>query len=238
MVSRENRILRGQINNCVYVDDFPKSRQTVSGVSFLHNLVGNFLPTNICTNLSGRRKSYRIFSLTEKRRMAWALRNWNYSIQFSRRGFGARSKECLCTTGDSMKRGLGAVCAHCHIVLVGFLIAVAGCENIGLSPHPDSGSRAIERSPDRSGITREEVIGTVERIDRASNEIQLRTTEAKVIHISYDPATRVYSREREVGMEALRPRDLILARVSRASRGNLYADLIRLNDREETGSKR
>jgi len=29
-----------------------------SGVSFLHNFVGNFLPTNMGTNLSGRRKSY------------------------------------------------------------------------------------------------------------------------------------------------------------------------------------
>ena len=78
----------------------------------------------------------------------------------------------------------------------------------------------------------------MERVDRTNNEIQLRTTEAKVIVIKYNPATRVYSREREVGMEALRPRDLILARVSKASRGDLLADLIRLNDREETGSKR
>jgi len=78
----------------------------------------------------------------------------------------------------------------------------------------------------------------VERVDRTNNEIQLRTTEAKVIVIKYDPATRVYSREREVGIEALRARDLILARVSKTSRGDSYADLIRLHDREETGSKR
>ena len=73
----------------------------------------------------------------------------------------------------------------------------------------------------------------MERVDRTNNEIQLRTTEAKVIAIKYDPATRVYSREREVGIEALRARDLILARVSKTFRGDSYADLIRLNDREK-----
>lgn len=128
--------------------------------------------------------------------------------------------------------------AHCYIVLLVFILAVTGCESIALSPRPDMGSRGIERAPDGSGIAKEEIIGTVERVDRTNNEIQLRTTEAKVIVIKYDPATRVYSREREVGIEALRARDLILARVSKTSRGDSYADLIRLNDREETGSKR
>jgi hypothetical protein len=51
--------------------------------------------------------------------------------------------------------------------------------------------------------------------------------------IKYDPATRVYSREREVGIETLRPRDLILVRVAKTPRGEQYADLIRLNDRKE-----
>ena len=128
--------------------------------------------------------------------------------------------------------------AHCHIFLLVVLVAVTGCETIARSPQPDIGSRGIERIPDGGGVAREEIIGTVERVDRTNNEIQLRTTEAKVIVIKYNPTTRVYSREREVGMEALRPRDLILARVSKASRGDLLADLIRLNDREETGSKR
>lgn len=137
-----------------------------------------------------------------------------------------------------MKRSLRLVCAHCHVFLLGFLVAVTGCESIALSPQPNIGSRGIERSPDRSVVAREEIIGTVERVDRAKNEIQLRTTEAKVIVIKYDPATRVYSREREVGIDGLSPRDLILARVSKTSQGESYADLIRLNDKGETGSKR
>ena len=124
----------------------------------------------------------------------------------------------------------------CFVLLVSFF-AVSGCESIALSPWPDVGNRGTERSPG-SGVAKEEIIGTVERVDRAKNEIQLRTTEAKVIVIKYDPATRVYSREREVGIDGLSPRDLILARVSKTSQGESYADLIRLNDKGETGSKR
>jgi hypothetical protein len=137
-----------------------------------------------------------------------------------------------------VKRTSRLTYAHCYIVLLVFILAVTGCESIALSPRPGIGNRGIERAPDGSGIAKEEIIGTVERVDRTNNEIQLRTTEAKVIVIKYDPATRVYSREREVGIEALRARDLILARVSKTSRGDSYVDLIRLNDREETGSKR
>ena len=165
------------------------------------------------------------------------LAELQYSI-FKADDLDSCSQECLPIIGDCMKRSLRLVCAHCHIFLLGFLVAVTGCESIALTPQPDIGSRGIERSPDRSGVAREEIIGTVERVDRTNNEIQLRTTEAKVIIIRYDPTTRVYSREREVGMEALRPRDLILARVSKAPRGDLLADLIRLNDRVETGSQR
>jgi len=113
------------------------------------------------------------------------------------------------------------------------IFTASGCETIALRPQPDVDRRGIERTPDDRGSAKDEIIGTVERVDRTNNEIQLRTTEAKVIVIKYDPATRVYSREREVGIEALRPRDLILVQVAKNPRGEQYADLIRLNDRKE-----
>jgi len=113
------------------------------------------------------------------------------------------------------------------------IFSASGCESIALRPQPDVDRRGIERPPDDRGSAKDEIIGTVERVDRTSNQIQLRTTEAKVIVIKYDPATRVYSREREVGIDALRPRDLILVRVAKNPRGEQYADLIRLNDRKE-----
>ena len=129
---------------------------------------------------------------------------------------------------------------YCVSVLLSIFTA-SGCETIALRPQPDVDRRGIERTPDDRGSptpddrgsAKDEIIGTVERVDRTSNEIRLRTTEAKVIVIKYDPATRVYSREREVGIEALRPRDLILVRVAKTPGGEQYADLIRLNDRKE-----
>jgi hypothetical protein len=128
-----------------------------------------------------------------------------------------------------------------RIILLLAIFAASGCESIALRPQPDVDRRGIERTPDDRGSptpddrgsAKDEIIGTVERVDRTSNEIRLRTTEAKVIVIKYDPATRVYSRESEVGIEALRPRDLILVRVAKTPRGEQYADLIRLNDRKE-----
>lgn len=121
----------------------------------------------------------------------------------------------------------------CYLILLLAILAGLGCESIALRPRPDVDRRGIERTPDTRGSAREEIIGTVERVDRSRNEIRLRTTDAKVIIIKFDPATRVYSREREVGIEALRPRDLILVMVAKTPGGEQYADLIRLNDRME-----
>jgi hypothetical protein len=121
---------------------------------------------------------------------------------------------------------------YCVGVLLSIFTA-SGCESIAVRPQPDVDRREIERTPDTRDSAKTEIIGTVERVDKIKNEIQLRTTEAKVIVIKYDPSTVVYSREREVGIEALRPRDLILVRVSKTPRGDQYADLIRLNDRKE-----
>jgi hypothetical protein len=121
---------------------------------------------------------------------------------------------------------------YCVGVLLSIFTA-SGCESIAVRPQPDVDRKEIERTPDTRDSAKTEIIGTVERVDKIKNEIQLRTTEAKVIVIKYDPSTVVYSREREVGIEALRPRDLILVRVSKTPRGDQYADLIRLNDRKE-----
>ena len=123
--------------------------------------------------------------------------------------------------------------SECYVILLFAIFAALGCESIALRPRPDVDRRGVERTPDIRGIARDEIIGTVERVDRTRNEIQLRTTEAKVIFIKFDTATRVYSREREVGIEALRPRDLILILAAKTPGGEQYADLIRLNDRME-----
>lgn len=129
-----------------------------------------------------------------------------------------------------MKRATGAAYAYSALT---FVLIASGCQSTALRPRPDVEQKRIERE-----AVKEEIIGTVERVDRTNNEIRLRTTEAKVIIIKYEPTTRVYIREREVGIDALRARDLILIRASKTSRGEQYADLIRLNDRDEPASRR
>src|SRR5262249_12953392 len=89
---------------------------------------------------------------------------------------------------------------------LGLLITIfnaVGCSSIAVPPQPDVDRREIERTPpvertpDVRDSARTEIIGTVERVDKIKNEIQLRTTDAKVVVIKYDPATLVYSRERQ-----------------------------------------
>ena len=130
------------------------------------------------------------------------------------------------------------IICNSRLVLLITIFAAVGCGSIALPPQPGVDRKEIERTPvertpDVRDSAKTEIIGTVERVDKIKNEIQLRTTEAKVIVIKYDPATLVYSRERQVDIEALRLRDLILVRVAKTSRGEQYADLIRLNDRKE-----
>jgi hypothetical protein len=114
------------------------------------------------------------------------------------------------------------------------MLALTGCESLALRPRPDVDRRGVGRND----VPRQEIVGTVERVDKAKKEIQLRTTEARLMVIKYDGSTLVYSREREVGIDSLQPRDLILVQAVKTADGDPYADIIRMNDRPETGSRR
>lgn len=128
-------------------------------------------------------------------------------------------------------------------LLLGFLLTM-GCESIALLPRPaiedrtdlsrrDLDRGGIERRPDtrtdlpRQGAT-DEITGTVQKVDQNRQEIQLRTTEGRMIVIKYDPATVVYNRDREMPVDSLRYGDLVLVKVVKNTRGEQYADLIRL----------
>ena len=130
------------------------------------------------------------------------------------------------------------------VLLLGFLLTSTGCESIALLPRPAIDDRAdvSRRDLDRGGTERrpesraelprqaatDEVTGTVQKVDQNRQEIQLRTTEGRMIVIKYDPATVVYNREREMPVDSLRYGDLILVKVVKNTQGEQYADLIRL----------
>jgi hypothetical protein len=130
------------------------------------------------------------------------------------------------------------------VFLLIFLLTSLGCESIALLPRPaiDDRSDVSRRDSDRGGAERlpesraelprqratDEVTGTVQKVDQNRQEIQLRTTEGRMIVIKYDPATVVYNREREMPVDSLRYGDLILVKVVKNTRGEQYADLIRL----------
>lgn len=130
------------------------------------------------------------------------------------------------------------------VLLLFFLFTSVGCESIALMPRPAIDDRAdiSRRDLDRGGPERgpenraelprqratDEVTGTVQKVDQNRQEIQLRTTEGRMIVIKYDPATIVYNREREMPVDSLRYGDLILVKVVKNTRGEQYADLIRL----------
>jgi hypothetical protein len=130
------------------------------------------------------------------------------------------------------------------VLLLFFLFTSVGCESIALMPRPAIDDRAdiSRRDLDRGGPERgpenraelprqratDEVTGTVQKVDQNRQEIQLRTTEGRMIVIKYDPATVVYNREREMPVDSLRYGDLILVKVVKNTRGEQYADLIRL----------
>ena len=130
--------------------------------------------------------------------------------------------------------GISKVCA-----LMLPVITAWGCESIALMGRPDVDRRDVDRSGiersrearDRTA-PRDELVGTVQRVDENRREIQLRTTEGRMTVIKYEPATLVYSRDREVPVNSLRPGDLVLVQFNRNARGEQYADVIRVDDRQ------
>jgi hypothetical protein len=122
------------------------------------------------------------------------------------------------------------------------MFIVAGCESIALMPRAPIDDRnegmRRERDTDRgrdntTEIPRnrgpsDEITGTVQKVDQNRREIELRTTQGRMMTIKYDAATIVYDRDREMPVDSLRYGDLILIKVVKNNRGEQYADLIRL----------
>jgi hypothetical protein len=99
------------------------------------------------------------------------------------------------------------------------LISVPGCmENIALIGRP-----TIEEGQN-------DVVGEVERVDLSGRWIYLRPNKSdrRVVALSLD--ARVLDRGREYPLTRLKPGDVVAMQVKRDSRGDSYADLIRIQE--------
>jgi hypothetical protein len=136
-----------------------------------------------------------------------------------------------------------------YVGLLPLTLAAAGCESISLINRPDPYARDesrrdrdLDRNREARGDQdrdrfRDEVAGTVQRVDPDRQELQLRTTDGDTMRVRYDLSTRVSHRGRDLRVEELRYGDLVRVELSR-NRGERYAEVIRMNDRAELGSSR
>jgi hypothetical protein len=123
---------------------------------------------------------------------------------------------------------------------------LVGCESVSLIKRPDpyasdeyrnrdiDRSREVRRDQDFAR-SRDEVVGTVQRVDTDRQELQLRTADGDTMRIRYDISTRVAYRDREMRINDLRTGDLVRVELT-SDRGERYAQFIRMGDRSDLGS--
>jgi hypothetical protein len=105
------------------------------------------------------------------------------------------------------------------VALVMLLIGVAGCmENIALIGRP-----TIEEGQD-------DVVGEVERVDVSARRIYLRPNKSDRRVVAFSTDAQVLYRGREYPVARLKPGDVVAMQVKRNSRGDSYADLIRIQE--------
>jgi hypothetical protein len=105
------------------------------------------------------------------------------------------------------------------VALVMLLIGVAGCmENIALIGRP-----TIEEGQG-------DVVGEVERLDVSARRIYLRPNKSDRRVVAFSTDAQVLYRGREYPVARLKPGDVVAMQVKRNSRGDSYADLIRIQE--------
>jgi len=108
------------------------------------------------------------------------------------------------------------------------LTASAGCSdhNIALVGRDTLPARAGQSVPD-------ELVATVERVNTASSEIDLRPISGRSRVVTYSVETRGMVRGREYPVSRLESGDVVAMQLGKDPRGNLHTHLIRVQ--ESTG---
>jgi len=105
------------------------------------------------------------------------------------------------------------------VALLMVLIGVPGCmENIALIGRP-----TIEEGQD-------DVVGEVERVELSARRIYLRPNKSDRSVVAFSTDAQVLYRGREYPVARLKPGDVVAMQVKRNSRGDSYADLIRIQE--------
>ncbi len=105
--------------------------------------------------------------------------------------------------------------------LLPIVMVVWGCENVALIGRPDID--AVERA-----VARDQVVGTVERIDGIRNELHVRSPDGMMNVIKYDTHTRVVGRDDvQLKPETVRPGDQV--RIQMDEHRAQYANVIRMD---------
>jgi hypothetical protein len=105
-------------------------------------------------------------------------------------------------------------------------IGVPGCmENIALIGRP-----TIEEG-------RADVVGEVERVDLSARRLYLRPNKGDRRVVAFSADAQVLDRGREYPVAQLNPGDVVAMQVKRDSRGESYADLIRIQENPTSQSR-
>lgn len=114
------------------------------------------------------------------------------------------------------------------LVALGILLSgVPGCmENIAL----------IGRPPIEEG--QDDVVGEVERVDLSARRIYLRPNKSDRRVVGFSADAQVLDRGREYPVARLEPGDVVAMQIKRGSRGESYADLIRIQQNSASQSRR
>jgi len=119
------------------------------------------------------------------------------------------------------------------LFFLGALLTIWGCESVGIVERENIARRGYGDRRDRDRYDRydrEQVYGTVRDIDERRREIEVRTEDGRTMTVRYNNNTQVYNGGRDLRVTSLRSGDRVSIRFDRASGGERYAEVIRIED--------